>query len=63
MVSAYMGRAKIAGLVVDRSETGKPGDFSDMTNQELYRYVLVQAFETLKRAATEEGLSFVDLAR
>jgi hypothetical protein len=28
MVAASMGRAKVAGLLVERSETGGPGDFS-----------------------------------
>jgi hypothetical protein len=32
MVSATLGKAKIAGLDVNRSEVGKPGDFTSVTN-------------------------------
>ena len=35
MVSASMGRAKVAGIVVDRKEVGKPGEFSNVPDDEL----------------------------
>lgn len=33
MVAASAGKAKVLGLVVDKSETGKPGDFSGAQSQ------------------------------
>ena len=35
MVAASMGRAKIAGLVIDKKELGGVGDFKNMSNEEL----------------------------
>lgn len=37
MISASMGKGKVAGLIVEKRENGKPGDFSDMSDDELYR--------------------------
>lgn len=34
MVAASAGKAKILGLVIDRTEQGKPGDFSHSHNQQ-----------------------------
>lgn len=48
MVSAIMGRAKVAGVLIDRSEVGKPGDFSSMTDEEI-----VQEIERLADAEIE----------
>jgi phage terminase small subunit len=49
MVSASMGRAKVAGLIIERSEQGKPGDFSAMSKDELREHI--------RREAEELGLS------
>ncbi len=35
MVQASMGRAKVAGIIVERKEVGKPGDFSNLSDEEL----------------------------
>jgi len=34
-VAATMGLAKLHGLIIDRSERGKPGEFADMSDAEL----------------------------
>lgn len=39
MVAAIMGRAKVAGVVIDRKEVGKPGDFDNMTTDELRDFI------------------------
>jgi hypothetical protein len=36
-VSATLGKAKLLGLIIDRGEVGKPGDFARMTDAELER--------------------------
>jgi hypothetical protein len=38
-VSASMGRAKVAGLIIEKSEQGRPGDFSAMTDDELTSFI------------------------
>src|SRR5262249_26977240 len=38
-VAATMGKAKICGLLVERKETGKPGDFDNMTVEELKAFL------------------------
>jgi hypothetical protein len=38
-VAATMGKAKVCGLLVERKETGKPGDFDSMTVEELRQYL------------------------
>jgi len=38
-VAATMGKAKVCGLLVERKETGKPGDFDNMTVEELRQYL------------------------
>ena len=43
MVAASMGRAKVAGLIIDKQERGKPGDFDRMTDDELNRYIQTEA--------------------
>jgi len=45
MVAASMGRAKVAGLIIDRSEAGKPGDFDDMNAEQLRDYLRRQVEE------------------
>jgi len=37
--SAWVDAAKVQGLVVDRKEVGKPGDFSRMTEDELEEFI------------------------
>jgi hypothetical protein len=34
-----MGKAKVCGLLVERKETGKPGDFDNMTVEELRAFI------------------------
>ena len=38
-VAATMGKAKVCGLLVERKETGKPGDFDNMTVEELKAFI------------------------
>ena len=38
-VAATLGKAKVAGLIVDRKEVGKPGDFEGMNVDELREYI------------------------
>ena len=38
-VAATMGKAKVCGLLVERKETGKPGDFDNMTEEELRAFI------------------------
>ncbi len=38
-VSASMSKAKVAGLIVDKQERGGPGDFSQMSDDELRGYI------------------------
>lgn len=40
--AALMDMAKLEGWVIERSEVGKPGDFSRMTDDELDRYIAQQ---------------------
>lgn len=39
MVSATMGKARITGHVIERRETGKPGDFDGWSADDLRRYI------------------------
>jgi hypothetical protein len=34
-----MGKAKVCGLLVERKEAGKPGDFDNMTVEELKAFI------------------------
>jgi hypothetical protein len=43
MVAASMGRAKIAGLVIDKKEVGAAGEFDHMSNDELRAYIAAEA--------------------
>jgi phage terminase small subunit len=43
MVAASMGRAKIAGLVVDKKEVGTAGQFDHMTDAELRQHLIEEA--------------------
>jgi hypothetical protein len=45
-VAATMGKAKVCGLLVERKETGKPGDFDSMTVEELRQYLSGAISET-----------------
>ena len=38
-VQASMGKAKLCGMIVERKETGKPGDFDNMTIEELHAFI------------------------
>ncbi len=53
-VAASMGRAKVAGLIVERKELGDPGDFSRMNANELREHIA--------KEATELGLGDLTLA-
>jgi len=46
MVAASMGRAKVAGLIVERSEQGKPGEFESMNAAQLRDFIASET-ETL----------------
>ena len=39
MVAATMGKARLTGLLVDRKEIGQPGDFANMTADELRAFI------------------------
>ena len=39
-VAATMGKAKITGQIVDRTEIGRPGEFDSMTEDELREYII-----------------------
>src|SRR6516162_2386899 len=45
-VAATMGKAKVCGLLVERKETGKPGDVDNMTVEELRQYLSGAISET-----------------
>ena len=38
-VAASMGKAKLCGMIVERKQTGKPGDFDNMTIDELRSFL------------------------
>jgi len=38
-VAATMGKAKLCGMLVERKEAGKPGDFDNMTVEELKAFI------------------------
>ena len=38
-VAATMGKAKLCGMLVERKETGKPGDFDNMSIEELRAFL------------------------
>jgi len=42
-VAATLGKAKVAGLIVDRKEVGKPGDFEGMNVDQLREYIAREA--------------------
>jgi len=42
-VAATLGKAKVAGLIVDRKEVGKPGEFEGMNVDELREYIAREA--------------------
>src|SRR5262245_40019003 len=70
-VSATVAKAKLAGLVVDRKEVGKPGEFDGMNVDELREHVgraiekLALALRTLERKEKAERLEnqFIDFVR
>jgi hypothetical protein len=39
-VAATMGKAKITGQIIERSEIGQPGEFDSMTEDELREYIM-----------------------
>lgn len=49
-VSATVGKARLAGLIIERREVGQPGQFDGMTDEQLV--------EEATRRAKELGLSF-----
>jgi len=42
-VAASMGKAKVLGLIVDKSEVGQPGDFERMSDDDLRDFVMREA--------------------
>jgi len=46
-ISAEVNRRKALGFYVIRSEAGRPGDFSDLTDEQLAEKL--RAYETLER--------------
>jgi hypothetical protein len=38
-----VGRAKVAGLVIDRKEVGAPNEFENMSTEELREFVMREA--------------------
>ena len=44
-VSAIMGMAKLAGLIIDRREVGQPGEFDHLTDAELVERAVREARE------------------
>jgi hypothetical protein len=53
-VSAIVAKAKVAGLIVDRKEVGKPGEFESMNVDELREHVS-RAIEKLGIGAESVG--------
>jgi hypothetical protein len=53
-VSAIVAKAKVAGLIVDRKEVGKPGEFEGMNVDELREHVS-RAIEKLGIGAERVG--------
>ena len=53
-VAATLGKAKVAGLIVERKEVGRPGDFEGMKPDELRDYIAREA------AALGIGMSDVE---
>ncbi len=47
MVTASMGQAKVAGLIVDKKEVGGPGDFDRMTDEDLDEFIKTEAADLL----------------
>jgi hypothetical protein len=47
-----MGEAKLCGMIVERKESGKPGDFDNMTLEKLRAFI--QA-DLDNRPATHDG--------
>ena len=56
-VSASMGRAKVAGLIIEKSEQGRPGDFSAMMNDELGSFILSEQEDLRLVTSTPRQLS------
>jgi hypothetical protein len=61
MTAASLGKAKVAGLLVDKQEVGSPGDFSNaQTTSEIAEQLILQAnpdaqiTDNLRRQAIEE---------
>jgi hypothetical protein len=40
-----MGKAKLTGQIIDRSEVGKPGEFDSMTEDELREFIVRKLHE------------------
>ena len=53
-VAASLGKAKVAGLIVERKEVGKPGDFEGMNVVELREHIS-RAIEKLGIGASSAG--------
>src|SRR5262249_36879372 len=56
-VSAIVAKAKVAGLIVDRKEVGKPGEFEGMNVDELREHIArgIEKFGIGASGAGEEG--------
>ena len=54
-VSASMGKAKLMGLLVERKETGKPGEFANMSVEQLRKQLDedLAALEAFRKARGE----------
>jgi hypothetical protein len=66
-VAASMGKAKVTGQVIDKTEVGRPGEFDGMTDEDLQTRIVealskdIETYEQLlqlarcKRAASMHG--------
>jgi hypothetical protein len=54
MTAASMGKAKISGLLVDKVEQGKAGDFANKSSDEIAEAVLLEINPNLSTASEEQ---------
>jgi hypothetical protein len=54
MTAASMGKAKISGLLVDKVEQGKAGDFSNKSNDEIAEALLMELNPNLGMVSNEQ---------
>lgn len=60
-VAASMGRAKVRGLIIDRKETGRPGDFEAMSDNELDAFIAERA-DLIGESTSREGTERISSA-